>query len=296
MQIELLAGTIGVRIVPPSAVPRILVLDSGIGGLTVLSEVMRIRPDARYIYAADDAAFPYGDWGEEPLIRRVGDVVETLIRAHAPDLVVVACNTISTLVLPSLRARFDIPFVGTVPAIKPAAAQSRTGRIAVLATPGTVRRDYTRGLVEAYAGECRVDLVGSTRLAAMAEAELSGDPTPDEAIQAEIAPCFVDADGRRTDVVVLACTHYPLLLSRLRRLAPWPVVWIDPAPAIGRRVTAILGEADQTARSSGPDPSALAVFTGSGNLTGALRSALAAHGLTDAVTDACPISRQARPS
>src|SRR5690606_33509793 len=128
--------------------------------------------------------------------------------------------------------RFSVPFVGTVPAIKPAARASRTGYVTVLATPGTVARDYTRDLVETYAGGCKVNLVGSRRLAAFAEAELAGNPVPDEDLLAELRPCFVKDEGGQTDVVALGCTHYPLLLPRFQTLAPWPVTWIDPAPAI----------------------------------------------------------------
>lgn len=289
MNIDLLAGAATAPRRVPSRRPTILVLDSGLGGLTVLREVMRARPDAEYVYAADDAAFPYGDWAEEPLTRRVADVVGRLVDEHAPDLAVIACNTVSTLVLPALRTRFDIPFVGTVPAIKPAVAASRTGRVTVLATPGTVRRDYTRGLVTAYAGECRVDLVGSPRLAAFAEGKLSGHRAPDEAIRAEIAPCFVDQEGRRTDVVVLACTHYPLLLARMRDLAPWPVTWIDPAPAIARRVDQVLVGPSGRPAEPGLPGEAVAVFTGDMRVSPELRRALRGCGLGTVRTGCFPL-------
>lgn len=282
---DLLAGTT-TRPVAGCARPTILLLDSGVGGLTVLRELRRARPDAAYIYAADDAAFPYGDWAEEPLIGRVEQVTAALIARHAPDLVVVACNTISTLVMPVLRARFGLPFVGTVPAVKPAALNSKSGRIAVLATPGTVRRDYTRELVATYAGGCAVDLVGSTRLAAMAEAELAGTPVSDEALAAEIAPCFADRDGRRTDTIVLACTHYPWLSARMERLAPWPVTFLDPAPAVARRVVQILGEAPLGAPAG---PGGHAVFTGEGRIGRHLKDALASFGLGEVETNVCPV-------
>jgi glutamate racemase len=154
---------------------------------------------------------------------------------------VIACNTASTLALPALRARFPIPFVGTVPAIKPACERSATKRVSVLATPGTVKRDYTQGLIREFASGCNVTLVGSEKLASLAEAALQGDAVEDEAIAAEIQSCFVD-DGSRTDTVVLACTHYPLILDRLVRAAPWPVDWVDPAPAIARRASSLLAE------------------------------------------------------
>ena len=224
-----------------SRAPKVLVFDSGLGGLTVHAEVAALRPDADYLYLADDAGFPYGRWAERELVARVASVIGHFVESFAPDLVVIACNTASTLVLPDLRSAFPaIPFVGTVPAIKPAAALSRSKMISVLATPGTVARDYTRGLIESFAGDCRVTLVGSTALAGLAEAAMAGAAVDEPAIAAEIAPCFVAEGEARTDCVVLACTHYPLLLERLTRLAPWPVIFIDPAAAIARRVDAVL--------------------------------------------------------
>ncbi len=222
--------------------PRILVFDSGLGGLTVFVEVARARPDAHLIYAADDAGFPYGELAEEVLVARVLAVMRRLIARVAPDAVIIACNTASTLVLPHLRARFpQLPFIGTVPAVKPAASLSRSKLISVLATPGTVARDYTRDLVRTYAAHCAVTLVGSSALASLAEAFMQGEILEDAAILREIAPAFVAADGR-TDCIVLACTHYPLLIEQFERLAPWPVQWIDPAPAIARRTDHVLCE------------------------------------------------------
>jgi len=218
----------------------ILVFDSGLGGLTVYREIAAARPDARLIYVADDAAFPYGDLAEDALIARVTEVLNDAISRHAPDLVVVACNTASTLALAALRARFTVPFVGTVPAIKPACAQSTTQRVAVLGTRATVSREYTRALIREFAGGCDVLLAGSPWLAGFAEAELAGEPVADAQIAAEIVSCFVETQDRRTDTVVLACTHYPLLIERFRKIAPWPVEWLDPAPAIARRVADLL--------------------------------------------------------
>ncbi len=222
--------------------PTILVFDSGLGGLTVLREIVRARPDAENVYVADDAFFPYGQHSETALVDRVVPLIGELIAAHAPDLAVIACNTASTLVLSHLRAAYGVPFVGTVPAIKPACERSKTRHVSVLGTSGTVQREYTRALIRDFAHDCEVTLVGSPRLAALTEAALDGASVVDAEIAAEIAPCFVDGPAR-TDAVVLACTHYPLLLDRLVRLAPWPVEWIDPAPAIARRVSALLGPA-----------------------------------------------------
>ncbi|MPZ40562.1 MAG: glutamate racemase [Rhizobiales bacterium] len=224
-----------------ASAPTILISDSGLGGLTVHREVAAARADAKYIYVADDAFFPYSAHGEAALVERVVALMGTLIETHRPDLVVIACNTASTLVLPHLRAHFTVPFVGTVPAIKPACAASVTKRVSVLGTEATVAREYTRALIRDFANGTEVTLVGSARLAGYAEAEFNGAPAADAEIAAEIAPCFVDGDDRRTDTIVLACTHYPLLLARLEQLAPWPVAFQDPAPAIARRVVDLIG-------------------------------------------------------
>ncbi|QIP08887.1 glutamate racemase [Bradyrhizobium symbiodeficiens] len=234
--------------------PTILVFDSGLGGLTVLREVVAARPDAHFAYVADDAFFPYGHHSEDEIIARVVPLMGELIGTHDPDIVVIACNTASTLVLSHLRAAYSVPFVGTVPAIKPACAQSRTRRVSVLGTKGTVKREYTKALIRDFAQGCEVTLVGSPELASLAEAELSGASVSDGDILAELAPCFVGEDATsRTDTVVLACTHYPLLLDRLKRLAPWPVDWIDPAPAIARRVSDLLGPPSDVIAQSGAE-------------------------------------------
>src|SRR6202011_2090760 len=229
--------------------PTILVFDSGLGGLTVLREVVAARPDAHYVYVADDAFFPYGHHSESEIIARVVPLIGELIAAHAPDLVVIACNTASTLVMSHLRAEYQVPFVGTVPAIKPACARSRSKRVSVLGTKGTVKREYTQALIRDFAQGCEVTLVGSASLASLAEAALDGEAVSDHAIAAEIAPCFV----AHTDTVVLACTHYPLLMDRLVALAPWPVDWIDPAPAIARRVADLLGQRRGDVERAGAD-------------------------------------------
>jgi glutamate racemase len=235
------------------ALPTILVFDSGLGGLTVLREIVAARPDAHYVYVADDEFFPYGHHSEEAIIARVVPLIGELIDAHAPDLVTIACNTASTLVMTHLRERYRLPFVGTVPAIKPACAGSKTKRVSVLGTRGTVKREYTRKLIHDFAQGCEVTLVGSPELASLAEAALSGIDVSDADIAAELAPCFVeDAEGR-TDTVVLACTHYPLLMDRFVRLAPWQVVWIDPAPAIARRVVDLLGPPGGIADAAGAE-------------------------------------------
>jgi len=255
--------------------PTILVFDSGLGGLTVFREIAKARPDARYIYAADDAFFPYGGHSEATLVDRVCALMGELITTHRPDIIVLACNTASTLVLPHLRGRFHVPFVGTVPAIKPACAQSLSKRVTVLGTQATVSREYTRALIRDFSNGSEVALVGSAHLAQFAEADLHGLAVADRLIAAEIAPCFRNDGGRRTDTVVLACTHYPLLIERLERLAPWAVAFIDPAPAIARRVVDLSGPP------AGAEPAvpAHAVFTSGRPPSERLGAALARFGI-----------------
>jgi len=225
-----------------SAAPTILVFDSGLGGLTVYREIAKARPTANYVYVADDAFFPYGHHSEDEIVARVVPLIGDLIAEHQPAIIIIACNTASTLVLPHLRATYSVPFVGTVPAIKPACAASKSKRVSVLGTKGTVKREYTQGLIRDFGAGCEVTLVGAAELASIAEAALRAEPVNDAAVAQEIAPCFVDG-ATRTDIIVLACTHYPLLLDRMVRLAPWPVAWIDPAPAIARRTAELMGTA-----------------------------------------------------
>jgi glutamate racemase len=269
--------------------PRILVFDSGVGGLTVHAEVAKAVPGAQFTYVADDAAFPYGDLSAKACAARVVYVVGRAIHRFQPDIVVVACNTASTVALPALRQAFDLPFVGTVPAVKPAAEQSRTRTISILGTPGTVGREYTHDLIIQHAADCRVTLVGAGNLARLAEMHLRGEPVEDRAVLAEIEPCFRERDGVRTDTVALACTHYPLLVETYRRIAPWDVAWIDPAPAIARRVKALLGEPGDLAQrvsaltkrvaSSGEMPENAAYFTSDAPPPAALAGALSARRL-----------------
>ncbi|MGE0233297.1 MAG: glutamate racemase [Flavobacteriaceae bacterium] len=219
----------------------VLIFDSGIGGLTVLREFRVLAPERRIVYVADDAAFPFGAWEEDKLSAHLLSLFEKLIERYKPEISVIACNTASTLAIGALReAMPGETFVGTVPAIKPAAERTRSGLVSVLATPGTVKRQYTRDLIRQWASRCHVRLVGSVRLAELAEIYMREGFVDEEAVREEIAPCFVEVDGARTDIVVLACTHYPFLVNRMRKMAPWPVDWLDPAEAIARRAASLL--------------------------------------------------------
>jgi glutamate racemase len=227
---------------PHHGTARLIVFDSGLGGLTVLRALREAVPEARVTYIADDAYFPYGAKPDDVLIARLHEVIGSAIAELSPDAVVIACNTASTVGLAALRAANSVPFIGTVPAVKPAAMLSQSRLVSVLGTPATVRRDYTRALIATHGEGCDYTLVGPQKLATLAETVMAGEEVSDAAIAEEIAPCFVERDGRRTDVVVLGCTHYPLLIGRMEKLAPWPVTWLDPAPAIARRTANVLAE------------------------------------------------------
>lgn len=261
----------------------ILVFDSGIGGLTVLREARLLMPERGFIYVADDAGFPYGGWEEGPLKARIVALFGDLLARFDPEAVIVACNTAFTLAGADLRLAFpEMRFIGTVPAIKPAAERTRSGLVSVLATPGTVKRAYTRDLIQSFASQCHVRLVGSENLARMAEAYIRGESLDDAAVLAEIAPCFVEKDGARTDIVVLACTHYPFLANVFRRLAPWPVDWLDPAEAIARQARRLVPLVDGVEHPEGLD---LAVFT-SGVPTFSTRRLMQGLGLSVKPVDA----------
>ncbi len=240
----------------------IVIFDSGFGGLTVLRESRVLMPAQRYIYVADDAGFPYGDWEEDALKERMLGLFGKIIDRLHPEQIVIACNTASTLAIDALREKFpNLMFVGTVPAIKPAAERTRSGLVSVLATPGTVKRQYTRDLIREYAAKCHVRMVGSKDLAELAENYLRDGFVDEARVEAEIAPCFVEKDGRRTDIIVLACTHYPFLVNRMRKMAPWPVDWIDTSEAIARRAVSLLPHSATQLRDDKPD---IAILT-SGN-------------------------------
>jgi len=221
--------------------PSILVIDSGVGGLSVCQSILAGDNLLQVIYFADDAFAPYGLLSERALEERLEKIVSSMLAIHSPRLVVLACNTVSTLLLPQLRAQFDVPFVGVVPAIKPAAKHSITNRIGLLATPATVRRAYTDGLIDDYARGCEVIRVGSNELVLQAEALLAGKKVPLEVIKSILAP-FLKNDGTaNVDAIVLGCTHFPLVKNQLFAVLP-EVTWVDSGKAIAKRVHSLLKE------------------------------------------------------
>jgi len=219
--------------------PSILVIDSGVGGLSVCQSILAAGSPLQVIYFADDAFAPYGLLDEKALEERLEKIVSSMLSIHQPQLVVLACNTVSTLLLPQLRAQFDVPFVGVVPAIKPAAKHSITNRIGLLATPATVKRAYTDDLINDYAGNCEVIRVGSNELVLQAEALLAGENISLDVIELILKPFLSDDVSPSVDTIVLGCTHFPLLKSHLHTVLP-DVSWVDSGAAIAKRVHSLL--------------------------------------------------------
>jgi len=239
--------------------PRILVFDSGVGGLSVAREIQQRLPLNPLIYASDNAFFPYGTKGEAELIARVDLVISELLLRYPADILVIACNTASTLTLPHLRSKLDVPIVGVVPAIKPGALMSKTGVLGLLATPATVARPYTHELIREYATNCRVISLGSSELVQIAEQKLRGEVIDANAI-GRIAQELLRADrAEEMDVLVLACTHFPLLKDELAQHLPAHLKLIDSGAAIARRVEFLLADAPEPP--AGYLPEHLAVFT-----------------------------------
>lgn len=224
---------------PLSRRQRVLVLDSGIGGLTIVQALRRRLPDLSIIYLADNAGFPYGNLAPDVLSARLSAHVEHYCTAYACTAVVLACNTASTVALAAVRERVAVPVVGVVPAIKPAALLSRTRAIGLLATPVTVCSPYVDELIERFAADCRVVRVGPADLALLAEARYQGEPPAWERLREIVAP-FFGADAPPVDTVVLGCTHYPLLLDELQHISPPGVRWLEPGPAVARRLEQVL--------------------------------------------------------
>jgi glutamate racemase len=220
------------------ATQPILFFDSGVGGLSVVAPTARLLPTAPIVYAADSAGFPYGTKTEGEIAARVPALLGRLVERFSPRLVVIACNTASTIALPVVRAALDVPVVGTVPAIKVAAEASVTRVIGVLGTEATVRQPYVDDLAARFAADCTVLRHGSAALVELAEAALAGTPPSRDAIAAELAGLFGQPGGERIDVIVNACTHFPLLEDAMREVAP-QVAFVDGGPGIARRITAL---------------------------------------------------------
>lgn len=252
----------------------ILLFDSGVGGLTVLAALRRLLPQAPVIYAADLAGLPYGEKSEAEIAARVAGLLGRLAERHRPRLICIACNTASTIALGMVRDVLHVPIVGTVPAIKPAAAMTRTGTIGLLGTAATIRQAYVDRLEAEFAAGKRLLRHAAPDLVAAAEARLRGEMPSPAAIHAAVAGLRAQPGGEAIDTVVLACTHFPLLTAELARGFGPGVRFVDGAEGIARRIVALT--AGQPFVRAAPD---LALFTGPSDACAALRPALADHGL-----------------
>lgn len=221
----------------------VLVFDSGVGGLSIVEELKAAKPDLSICFVCDNEGFPYGTKDDSWLLDRVNRLFIKLLSLVNPRAIVIACNTASTIVLDILRGQTNIPIVGVVPAIKPAAMLTETSKIGLIATPATVSRPYTQSLVDKFAAHCQLVSIGSSRLVELAEMHLRGSKVDSDEI-AEICKDFGDKKEAKVDVIVLGCTHFPLLKSKLQDVLPSHVKWIDSGAAIARQVFKVL-ETDQ---------------------------------------------------
>lgn len=253
----------------------LLLFDSGVGGLSVLRAVTKLLPKAPIVYVADNGGFPYGTKTEAEIATRVPALLGRLTERYHPRLIVIACNTASTIALAAARAALELPIVGTVPAIKPAAALSKNRAIGVLGTSATVRQPYVDRLSEEFASDCLVLRHGSARLVELAEAKLRGKPMPSEDFRSALMGLLDQPGGDRIDTVVLACTHFPLVEEELSAVAPRAIRFVDGAEGIARRV-AVLSEGQTWPEDP---PPGIAVLTAPADLPSALLDAFRAFGL-----------------
>src|SRR5687767_7693097 len=217
------------------AAAPLLFFDSGVGGLSVLEPTRALLPNAPIVYVADNAGYPYGKRSEQEIASRVPALLGRLVERFRPRLAVIACNTASTIALDHVRSALDLPVVGTVPAIKPAAEQSQTRVIGVLGTEATVRQPYVDDLASKFAADCTLVRHGSPELVDLAEAKLGGEAVTVDQVRAAVQPLFDDPAGDRIDTVVLACTHFPLLDAELRPAFP-SVSYVHGGDGIARRI------------------------------------------------------------
>ncbi len=214
----------------------ILIFDTGVGGLSVLEPIRALLPNAPIVYAMDRAGYPYGQKTEAELTARVPALLGRLVEHVDARLAVIACNTASVIALDPVRAALDLPIVGTVPAIKPAAALSKTRVIGVLGTEQTVRQAYVDNLSQEFASDCTVLRHGTHNLVKLAEAKLRGEDTDPQTYARILSGLFGQPGGDRIDTIVLACTHFPLVEQELSAASPRPVAFVHGGEGIARRV------------------------------------------------------------
>ena len=219
---------------------QVLIFDSGVGGLSIFQEMMHKNPNINCFYLFDNACFPYGELDDDFLIKRLTELLLSFVKRHNIDLIIIACNSASTVALQALRSHFSIPVVGVVPAIKPAAKLTKNGVIGLLATPATIRRNYTSLLINEFAADIEVLKIGSTELVKLAEEKLHGLEVDKKRLQKILEPWSILQ--KKPDTLVLGCTHFPLLKSEITSCFQNRVQLVDSGKAIANRVYQLLGE------------------------------------------------------
>ncbi|MGD9809998.1 MAG: glutamate racemase [Sphingobium sp.] len=258
----------------------VLFFDSGVGGLSILEPALGLLPRMPVVYAADSAGFPYGTKSETEIAARVPALLGRLVERYRPRIAVIACNTASTIALAAVRAALDIPVVGTVPAIKPAALSSKTRVIGVLGTEATVRQPYVDRLAAEHGADCTILRHGSAALVALAEAKLRGEELDPEVARTALLGLIEQPKGPEMDSVVLACTHFPLVQPELEEaaqaLGTRPLAFLHGGDGIARRIAFLNGGMEW------PEiqPQGIAVFTRLDPGVEALRPALRGYGLS----------------
>jgi glutamate racemase len=254
----------------------LLIFDSGIGGLSVLGPIRKLLPAAPIAYVADSAGFPYGTRSPAEIAARVPALLGRLAERYDPSLIVIACNTASTIALDAARAALDLPIVGTVPAIKPAAALSKSRAIGVLGTDATIVQPYVDRLAAEFAGDCTIVRHGSAELVELAEAKLRGEATAPAAYARILDGLLSRPGGERIDTIVLACTHFPLVQEELAAAAPRPLGFVDGKEGIARRTASLARDLEW------PDSpgESVALFTGAASAAAAYRAGLADYGIS----------------
>ena len=259
-----------------TSVRPLLIFDSGVGGLSVLAAIRALLPEAPLVYAADSAGYPYGTKKAAEIEARVPALLGRLAERFDPELIVIACNTASTIALDSVRAALDLPVVGTVPAIKPAAFLSKARAIGVLGTPATIVQPYVDRLASEFAADCTIVRHGSPELVELAEAKIRGETADPRDFERVMDGLLSRPGGDRIDTVVLACTHFPLVEDELAAAAPRRLRFVDGKEGIARRTAWLTRHLDW------PDEPAegIALFTGRGTDPEAYRRGLIRYGLT----------------
>ena len=253
----------------------LLIFDSGMGGLSVLRPIRELLPTAPIVYVADSAGYPYGTKSEAEIAARVPALLGRLAERFDPELIVIACNTASTIALDAVRSALDLPIVGTVPAIKPAAERSSSRVIGVLGTEATVRQPYVDRLAAEFAADCTILRHGSAELVDLAERKLRGEAPALEDYRRALGGLLSQPGGGRIDYVVLACTHFPLVEAELRAAAPRPLGFVDGKEGIARRTAWLTRNVTWPAEPS----RGRALFTRWSPELAAYRAGLSEHGL-----------------